>query len=290
MQTYEQNNIDNFPESPIEKDVLPPALQHPTPDNPPWNWATALGVWLASFLLLATVPLLVLIPYALNKGINLQDGEALKTFLLNDSFALLLQIVLVIPVHALTLALSWAVVTNFNKFSFRETLGWQWGGFKIWHIVAIIVAFFLLAALLTSIFGEQENDLVRILKSSRTAVYFIAFMATFTAPIVEEVVYRGILYSAFQKKFGILVGVIVSSVLFAAVHFYQYWEDMTALILVSLLSLILTLIRVKTSNLLPCIILHTVFNGIQSLMLLLEPLLPQQNNQTTQQVAAFFHL
>jgi membrane protease YdiL (CAAX protease family) len=250
----------------------------------------ALLVWLASVLLLVTVPLLFLIPYALSKGVTLQDSEAFQSFLLNDPTSLLLQIALVIPIHAITLAISWAVVTNFKKFSFREILGWEWGGFKIWHTVAIIAFFFLLAAGLTSIFGEQENELVRILKSSRTAVYLIAFMATFTAPIVEEVVYRGILYPAFKRKFGVAVSVIVVTALFAGVHFFQYWEDMTALILVSLLSLTLTLIRVKTGNLLPCIILHTVFNGIQSIMLILEPYLREQPNQATQQAAAFLEL
>ncbi|MEO6587861.1 MAG: CPBP family intramembrane glutamic endopeptidase, partial [Pyrinomonadaceae bacterium] len=120
-------------------------------------------------------------------------------------------------------------------------------------------------------FGEQDNELLRILRSSRTAVILIAIMATFTAPIVEELIYRGILYSAFQRTFGVKLAVILVTLAFALVHVPQYWGDFVSISMICLLSLILTLVRVKTDNLLPCIVLHFVFNGIQSLVLILEP-------------------
>ncbi len=291
MQNDEQNNTANFPPPNVNEPYPTFSIAvHPSPDNPPWNWITAFLVWLASLLLLLIVPAIAVVLYAVSKGVNFQNGEALKDFLLNDSVAILIQIGLVIPVHALTLALSWAVVTNLRKFSFREMLGWKLGSFTIWHIIGIVATFFLLGVALNYIFGEHENEITRILKSSRTAVYLIAFMASFTAPIVEEVIYRGLLYSAFQKRFGILAGVLAATIPFALVHYPQYWGDWSALIIVTLLSLTLTLIRVKTSNLLPCIVLHTVFNGIQALYMIAEPILREQSDSAPQQAAFFFHL
>lgn len=286
MQNHQQNTIEELPPSSFQEEMIILGLDNPSPDDPHWSWWSALLVWFASVVLLVAVPSLVVIPYVLSKGINVQDAEGLKNFLLNDYGAVLLQIGLVLPIHIITFAISWAVVTKFKRFSFRESLGWEWGGFKIWHIAAIIVGFFLMAWGMTSIFGEQENDITRILKSSRSAVYIVAFLATFTAPIVEEVVYRGILYSAFKKRFGIVVAVIAATFLFALVHYFQYWGDITALTMVTLLSFILTMVRVKTGNLLPCIILHFVFNGIQSLLLLMEPYLREQ---AAQQGSAFIH-
>lgn len=284
VQNFNQNHAENFSES------LPPEIpvdKNAAPDNPSWNWLAASGIWLASLVFLA-LPSVFALFYAAEKNVDLRNADSLKDFLLNDSGAILLQIILVFPAHALTLALCWAVVTKFNKFPFRERLGWNWGGFNFWHIALIIVAFFLLAAALTAFFGEQENELTRILHSSRSAVYIIAFLATFTAPIVEEVVYRGIIYSAFYKAFGVVVAVIVASTLFAAVHFLQYNGDVTALIMICLLSLVLTLVRVRTKNLFPCIVLHTVFNGIQSLLLLLEPYL--HFGTSNENHSALFHL
>jgi membrane protease YdiL (CAAX protease family) len=267
VQNFNQQPVENFSENKTQEIR---ANENPTPDNPHWSWLTSLGVWLASIVFLVLPSLFVLF-YAAAKKIHISNAEVLKDFLQNDPTAILIQILLVIPAHLLTLALAWVVVTKFNKFSFSEILGWKWGGFNIWHIVFILFVFFLLAYGLTSLFGEQDNDLMRILRSSRSAVYIVAFMATFSAPIVEEVIYRGIIYSAFYKAFGLITAVIVASTLFAGVHFLQYSGDIAALIMICLLSLVLTLIRVRTKNLLPCIVFHTVFNGIQSIILILQP-------------------
>jgi membrane protease YdiL (CAAX protease family) len=133
-------------------------------------------------------------------------------------------------------------------------------------------SFFVVAAVVGSLVPEQDNDLVRILRSSRSAVYIVAFVATFTAPFVEEVVYRGVLYSAFKRTLGVPTAFLLATLLFAVVHVPQYYPSYSTIFLLGLLSVILTSIRVKTGNLLPCIILHTLFNGIQSILLILEPL------------------
>jgi len=283
VQNFNHQPVENFSKN-QPREIL--AGDNPTPDNPTWNWMTALGVWLASIVFLV-LPSILVVFYAIAKNVDTENAANLKDFLLNDPTAILIQIILVIPAHALTLVLAWAVVTKFNEFSFREVLGWKWGGFRFWHIAVILVIFFLLASALTALIGEQDNDLMRILRSSRSAVYIVAFLATFSAPIVEEVIYRGIIYSAFYKAFGVVIAVIVASILFAGVHFMQYNGDITALIMICLLSLILTLIRAFTGNLLPCIVLHTVFNGIQSLLLILQPYINIAN--TTEQHAALLH-
>jgi membrane protease YdiL (CAAX protease family) len=232
VQNFNQQPVENFSENKPQEITV---NENPTPDNPNWNWLTALGVWLASIVFLVLPSLFVLF-YAAAKKIDVRNPEILRDFLTNDPTAILIQIILVIPAHLLTLALAWAVITKFNKFSFREALGWKWGGFKIWHNIVILVVFFLLAAGLTALIGEQDNELMRILRSSRSAVYIVAFLATFSAPIVEEVIYRGIIYSAFYKAFGVVTAVIVASALFAGVHFLQYNGDVTALIMICLLS------------------------------------------------------
>jgi len=283
VQNFNQQPTENFSENQPQEILV---NDNPTPDNPTWNWMTASGVWLASIVFLV-LPSILVVFYAIAKNVDIGNTENLREFLLNDPTAILIQIILVIPAHALTLALAWVVITKINKFSFREALGWKWGGFRFWHIAVILVVFFLLAAALTALIGEQDNELMRILRSSRSAVYIVAFLATFSAPIVEEVIYRGIIYSAFYKAFGVVTAVIVATTLFAGVHFLQYNGDITALIMICLLSLVLTLIRARTGNLLPCIVLHTVFNGIQSLLLILQPYINFTN--TTEQHAALLH-
>jgi membrane protease YdiL (CAAX protease family) len=125
-------------------------------------------------------------------------------------------------------------------------------------------------------FRSKENDFQQMLQSSRAAVYLVAFFATFTAPLVEEVVYRGVLYSAFQRRLGQDFRRVLVTVLFAAVHVPQYSKnfdpDYGTIFTLLIVSLILTLIRVRAKSLLPCIVLHTIFNGAQSVLLILEPI------------------
>ena len=275
VQNYESNQQENFPQTPIKKDTLPVERLPHSPDNPPWNGWAAFGVWVASVVFIIIFPNLFLLPYLANQQLNFSDQSAVLAFVKTDPTAILLQISAIIPAHICIFILAWLVVTGFRKFSFRETLGWNLNGFKIWHSFAIFAGFYAIAILLANLLGTSETDFDRMLKSSRTAVYFVAFFATFTAPLVEEVIYRGLLYSAFQRKFGVASAVLLVTVLFTIVHIPQYSSEnipnYASVITLLLLSLTLTLIRVRTKNLLPCILLHTVINGIQSILLILQP-------------------
>jgi membrane protease YdiL (CAAX protease family) len=263
------------------------AETQPSPDNPPWGSWTAFGVWIASIVFLVVFGNVFVIIYVLAVGFPIADNEALTTFVKTDAGAVIVQFLATIPAHLLTLVMAWYVVTKARKYSFREMLGWKWGGFRYYHAILLTLGFYALTILVVSALGDVENDFDVMLKSSRVAVYLVAFLAVFTAPIVEEVVYRGILYSAFQRSMGKAAAVIIVTILFAAVHVLQYSQelnpDYAVLIVLVLLSLVITLVRVRTDNLLPCIVLHTVFNGFQSLIMIAEPFLRPylENNEST---------
>ncbi len=261
-----------------------------SPNNPPWNSAIAFALWAVSVLLIIVVPAVFLIPYLISQNIDLSNQQQLANFAQKDPTSIILQIGAIIPAHIITIALAWFVVTKVNKHSFTEMLGWEWGGFKWWHVVLLLLGVFTLGVATTSLLGQQDNDLLRILRSSRYVVFLVAFMATFSAPIVEEVVYRGVLYSAFQRTFGVAAAVGLVTFVFALVHFPQYWGDYATLITLTALSLVITLIRVVTNNLLPCIVFHFVFNGIQSVLLVLQPYLPEALDGTKPSEAFYYLL
>ena len=290
VQNYESNSAENLQPAPVQKDIFSPDLLPISPNNPPWNSWTAFGVWVASVAFIVIFPNIFLLPYLANQNINFTDQATIVEFAKTDPTAILLQIAAVIPAHVFTLILVWLIVTRIRKYSFRETLGWRWNGFNFWNCLIILGGFYILSAVVSSFIPEQDNDLLRILRSSRTAVYIVAFLATFTAPLVEEVVYRGVLYSAFQRSLGIPAAVLITTFLFALVHVPQYWGSPGTIFLICLLSLILTLIRVRTGNLLPCIALHTVFNGTQSLMLILQPYVEKYMEKQPEQASLIHFL
>ena len=261
--------------TPLPEPVQPSAPFIPTPDNPPWNILVAIGVWLLSVIFIFAVPAFFVVPYIVSQGVDYSDKERLTKYLVTDPTVVILQLAPIILAHFLTFFVAWFVVTRANTYSFRETLGWRMNGFRVWHAIALTICFFGVAASLTAIFGKVENDFDRLIKSSRAAVFLIAFFATFTAPIVEEVIYRGLLFSAVKRRLGTVVAVILPTLLFTLVHVPQYsansTPDYATVITLLLLSLTLTLVRARTNNLLPCVVLHTIFNGIQAALLIAEP-------------------
>jgi uncharacterized protein len=268
-----------------ELDHAPPAskirsahsLQSPSPDNPPWGSWAAVGVWIASLLILGFFSVVFLLPYASSQGLSPTDQARFPIFIKTDPVAVFLQFIGIIPAHLLTLALAWFVVTRNRKYSFKEMLGWNWGGFTFVHAVLVTIFFYIVSIAAVSYFGDVENDFDIMLKSSKYIIYLVAFFAVFTAPIVEEVIYRGLLYSAFQRTVGKVIAVILVTLMFAGVHALQYSKDATpdyaVMSVLLLLSLLLTIIRASTGNLLPCIVLHTVFNSFQSILMISEPIL-----------------
>jgi membrane protease YdiL (CAAX protease family) len=101
----------------------------------------------------------------------------------------------------------------------------------------------------------------------------------FTAPLVEEIVYRGVMYPAAQRTFGTLWAVVVVSVLFAGVHVFQYFNNFAVVSVIAVLSVTLTLVRSRTRSILPCFVIHLVFNGLQAFFLVFQPLIEKYANQ-----------
>ncbi|HYG10530.1 MAG TPA: CPBP family intramembrane glutamic endopeptidase, partial [Pyrinomonadaceae bacterium] len=169
---------------------------------------------------------------------------------------------------------AWAVVTGFGKRPFREAVGWSWGGrFGFWSCVGLAVGLWLFGILLATLFGGQETDIDRIISSSKAARFSIAFLAVATAPIVEETVYRGVLFAPLQRAAGTKAAIVIVAVMFAGVHFAQYWNNLGVVAAVTVLSFTLTWVRARTGSLLPCFVIHAAFNGIQAIIIVAQPYL-----------------
>lgn len=239
------------------------------PDNPPWGVLQAFLTWVASVVLLWLVPQFIALPYIATHYSGIAPTREL---LLADKTFIIILVAGFFPAHLLTLLVTWAVASRFGKFRPWRTLGFSWPrNFGPWKSVGLAVLFFLIAMLIIYTFGQQETELERILRSSRAAAILTAIVASTTAPLVEEIIYRGILYSALQRVTGAALAVAMVTLLFAGLHVLQYWPNFGAISAITLLSLVLTLIRARTGRLLPCYIIHLVFNGIQSVLIVADP-------------------
>ena len=228
----------------------------------------AVLTWVGSVALLL-LPQILAIPYLIS---HYRGAQPTKEVLFADKTFVLINVLGIVPSHALILFLAWGVVTRIGKISWKKALGWSWKPpFKLRESAVLAILLFIVAMVVIYNFGGQETDLERLLQSSRITALIIAVIAATSAPLVEEIVYRGILYSALQRAAGPLVAIIVVTSLFAGLHVLQYWPDKGAISAIALLSLALTVVRARTGRLLPCFVIHLVFNGIQSLIIILDP-------------------
>lgn len=295
---------DGFGLSPDEQAWTPPppppsSLTEETvisPDNPPYGLWAAFGVWAASLVLMVVVTSLVA---AIYMGIyvawryGVADFARLQEVLRTEQSELIFASVLgIVPAHLLTLLVVWAVVTRFGRHPFWSTLGWSFSArMGLAASAGLSVVMLALGAFLTWSIGGDETDLDQIIASSMKARFATAFLATFTAPIVEEMVYRGVLYPALQRRVGAIWAIVGVSALFASVHLYQYKQNLGVIAVIGLLSVVLTCVRAYSGRLLPCFTIHFIFNGVQAVLLILQPyILPmiERGQQRPQQAAIFY--
>ena len=246
-----------------------PASAAVDPDNPPWGLVHAILISVASvFLLIVMQGIATLIYIATRSSATPLTQEVL----INDKTFIVMAVASILPAHLLTIGIAWAIASRFGRFSPIKTLGFSWPrNFGLWRSVGLAVVLIILAMGLLYSFGGADTELDRILRSSRAAALLMAFLATVSAPLMEEVVYRGLLYSALQRWTGAIGAVALVTLIFAGLHVWQYWPNFGAISAILLLSLVLTIVRAHTGRLLPCYMIHLVFNGIQSVIIVADP-------------------
>lgn len=126
----------------------------------------------------------------------------------------------------------------------------------IYCILFIPIIFFIsiLSKLLLPEFSEQQQvtdlkaDFFEIIKKNGIIIILLA-------PIVEEIIFRGLFYAALKKYFPWFVSQIISSVIFATIH-----ENIMAFTLLFSVSLLLNLIYELYGKLFYPILVHSSFN------------------------------
>jgi membrane protease YdiL (CAAX protease family) len=115
----------------------------------------------------------------------------------------------------------------------------------------------------------QQDVSVMAGKVSPGMRLLLAVLVVCVAPIVEEVVFRGVLLSGLASRMRVGWAIVVSAVIFGCVHLPDFkfaWYPVPALILMGML---VAWLRVRTGSLWPSITLHATNNFVAAIMWLL---------------------
>lgn len=138
-------------------------------------------------------------------------------------------------------------------------------------MIGLLLIFMIGSQALTYMLDESPLSFVDPLYQSVSSVWLLVFAMVIVAPIYEELIFRGLLWSAIAEQFtspsdsspksdhrGAIVASLVTSLIFAVIHLqYGIYEISTIVVL----ALIFCYARIKSGSLILPMLLHIINNG-----------------------------
>ena len=145
-------------------------------------------------------------------------------------------------------------------------IGLAAAGYVASSILAAVVIY-LISSMIPGFNADQAQDVgfSNLVFRYEFIVAFITLVVV--APFVEEIFFRGYLYSQLKKYIPTWVAIIIVSVLFGAAH-----GQLNIGIMTFIMSIFLCLLRDLTGSLWPAIIMHMIRNGIAFALLFVVPM------------------
>lgn len=134
-------------------------------------------------------------------------------------------------------------------------------------MLGLLLVFMIASQVLTYFLDETPLEFVDPLYQSVSSVWLLIFAMVIVAPLYEELVFRGILWSAIAEQFeasslkhqGAIVASVVTSLIFAVIHVqYGLYEISTIVVL----ALLFCYARIRSGSLLLPMLLHVINNGV----------------------------
>ncbi|HEV7161667.1 MAG TPA: CPBP family intramembrane glutamic endopeptidase [Solirubrobacteraceae bacterium] len=141
----------------------------------------------------------------------------------------------------------------------RPGVGWtSAGGF----VLLLLALFIVLSVIWSEVFNPEKEELLKTLGANEGTILLLAsaILTCVVAPICEEMLFRGYIFTALRNWKGTLPAALITAIVFGGVHV----GSAPALDLVPLagLGFGLCLLYRYTGSLYPCIIAHSLNNSL----------------------------
>lgn len=156
-----------------------------------------------------------------------------------------------------------------KKSFFKETFIFKIKGSLIAPIIFLGFGLNIIISVVMELLPVSEDIMNSYIQSSKSLsqgnmiVNVIAI--AIVAPIVEELIFRGLVLTRFQKGMPTVVAAILSSLLFGLVHGQILWMSYAFV-----LGLILSFVFIRTKSLVSSILLHFAFNSFSACLMVLK--------------------
>lgn len=165
--------------------------------------------------------------------------------------------------YVLVIALLFLLARVRHGQPFWKSLGWKEPTAKqVAGCLAAGAALAIIASIVLSIHPDTKEFPLEKLFNSRTAAYALGVFAVSVAPVVEELVFRGLLFAIVERAAGLAFAVVTTAVLFAGLHIPEYWPAWNHIAMILVVGLVLSLSRGLSGSLATSILLHIGYNSL----------------------------
>jgi len=196
------------------------------------------------------------------KAINVSRNHWLPVMGMCLTIALLLVVTVTILVHAIR---KQAPKLGLHPIK-AEKLTWVFKGYGLILLSGMVTI--LLQTLITGSRETANNQqaLEDMANAGGASLLFVVVLAVIVAPIVEELIFRGVILNFFFKQGPWWLNIVISGVLFGYFHVYQDFQ-IFALLQYSLMGLSLAIVYKKTKQIQYAMLTHMLNNSVAAVAL-----------------------
>lgn len=164
----------------------------------------------------------------------------------------------------------WSVVMALYLFNFTQrrfhrplldVISWNWPKAGWFRLVGISAATLIMLQALERVLPlPKKGPFDQFFKQPADA-YAFAFLAIAIAPFMEELFFRGFLYPVLARRLGMALAVFFTALPFALIHAFEY-KAWAPVLIVFLVGVVLTLVRAKQHSVGASFVVHSIYNGV----------------------------
>jgi membrane protease YdiL (CAAX protease family) len=163
--------------------------------------------------------------------------------------------------YGLWLGAVWLLLRRPGRVFWRD-LHFDWPAEGPWMYLAIGPGLALAAGLLASLLHAKniQNGLMEQLLADPWGCRLLVLFGISGAPLIEELLFRGIILPVALRSMGTAVGLLVTSIPFAIMHGPMYDWSWQHLVLLVVVGVVFGLVRIRSNSTLASTITHGAYN------------------------------
>ncbi|NLE26274.1 MAG: CPBP family intramembrane metalloprotease [Clostridiaceae bacterium] len=243
------------------------------------NFLKGTGAAIGYFLLYFVINILVIfigsVYLGIKESLKVIDDPSLSTSFPQMIESLIYDNALLFSIIAAVICLFvfWMIILA-TKTSIKERLDLYPISFKnIWPVMIlgitanIFISNFISLLPIPEAIMQEYSEATNLLGDEITIVQLLSVVIV--APILEEILYRGLIMKSLQRGMPVIIALLIQAVLFGLMHGQLVW-----ICYATFLGILLAVIKLKYKSLYPSILLHLAFNTANYILIPLYIIMP----------------